>query len=240
MTDNTQETRMDRIERYLEEFTQGMLKLEASQLKTDAQIQGLKESQLKTDAQILELKESQLKTDAQQNRTDAQILGLKEYHKQTEELLRETIKDFRATQKALGDLGLVQGEVAEDLFYRNVKGLFSPLDLRFERIRRNVKVKGRGEYDIVADDKGRVLVIEVKNKLDRRMVDEFMQKKLPRFKILLPEYQGRKMLAGIGALVVKDDVGRYAEKAGLFVLTQTSDGGAALWNRKEFIPKEFA
>jgi hypothetical protein len=46
--------------------------------------------------------------------------------------------------------------VAEELFYRNVKGLFSPLDLRFDRIRRNVKVKGsRGEYDIVADDKER-------------------------------------------------------------------------------------
>jgi hypothetical protein len=188
MTNNTQETRIDRIERYLEEFTKGMLELKESQLKTDAQqnrtdaqILELKESQLKTDAQILELKESQLKTDAQQNRTDAQqnrtdgqILGLKEYHEQTEELLRETIKDFRVTQKALGDLGLVQGEVAEDLFYRNVKGLFSPLDLQFERIRRNVKVKGRGEYDIVADDKGRVLVIEVKNKLDRRMVDEFI------------------------------------------------------------------
>jgi hypothetical protein len=82
-------------------------------------------------------------------------------------------------------------------------------------------------------------VIEVKNKLSRRLVDEFMQKKLPRFRTLLPEYRGSKILAGIGALVVKDDVGRYAEKAGLFVLTQTSDGGAALLNRKDFRPKEF-
>ena len=110
------ETRIDRIERYIEEFANGMLEL--------------KESQKQTDAQILELKESQKKTDAQQNRTDAQILGLKEYHRQTEELLQATIKEFRVTQKSLGDLGLVQGEVAEELFYRNVKGLFRPLDLR--------------------------------------------------------------------------------------------------------------
>ena len=81
------ETRIDRIERYIEEFAKGML----------------------------ELKESQMKTDAQQNRTDAQILELK---------------------KSLGDMGLVQGEVAEELFYRNVKSLFSPLDPRFARIRR--------------------------------------------------------------------------------------------------------
>ena len=40
-------------------------------------------------------------------------------------------------------------------------------------------------------------------------------------------------------LLVKHAVGRYAEKAGLFVLTQTDDGGAALLNRKGFKPREF-
>ena len=40
--------------------------------------------------------------------------------------------------------------------------------------------------------------------------------------------------------MVKDDVGKYAEKAGLFVLTQASNGGAALLNRKNFRPKEFS
>ena len=199
------ETRIDRIEKYIEEFAKGMM----------------------------ELKESQKKTDAQQNRTDAQL-------NRTDAQLKKTIKKLDDIGVNLGEMGLVQGEVAEELFYRNVEGLFRKMDMRFERIRRNVKVKGsRGEYDIVADDKGRVLVIEVKNKLSRRLVDEFMQKKLPRFRTLLPEYRDSKILAGIGALVVKDDVGRYAEKAGLFVLTQTSDGGATLLNRKDFRPKEF-
>lgn len=137
MTDSIQETRIDRIERYFQEFAEGMLELKEAQLRTDGQIQELKATQIKT---------------------DGQILGLKDSHSQLEKLLDKTIREFRVTQKSLGDLGLVQGEVAEDLFYRNVKGLFSPLDLRFERIRRNVKVKGLGEYDIVANDKGRVLV----------------------------------------------------------------------------------
>ena len=44
----------------------------------------------------------------------------------------------------------------------------------------------------------------------------------------------------MGALVVKDAVGRYAEKAGLYVLTQTSEGGAALVNRKNFPAKEYS
>jgi predicted Holliday junction resolvase-like endonuclease len=213
------ETRIDRIERYIEEFAKGMFELRESQKHTDIQIMELREAQKHTDVQIMELREAQKKTDEQ---------------------LKKTIKKLDDVGVNLGKLGIVQGEVAEELFYRNVKGLFDPLDWRFCRIRRNVKVKGYGEYDIVADEKGRVLVIEVKNKLDRRMVDEFMQKKLPRFKTLLPEYQDSRILAGIGALVVKDDVGRYAEKSGLFVLTQTSDGGVTLINRKDFRPKEFS
>ncbi|MGD9975780.1 MAG: hypothetical protein AB7S77_22205, partial [Desulfatirhabdiaceae bacterium] len=181
-----------------------------------------------------ELKEAQKKTDEQLNRTDEQL-------NRTDAQLRKTIEKLEKIGDNLGDLGIVQGEIAEELFYRNVKYLFKPLDLRFDRIRRNVKIKGaKGEYDIVADDTGLVLVIEVKNKLSKRLVDKFKDEKLPRFKTLLPEYRDSKVLAGIGALVVKDDVGRYAEKAGLFVLTQTSDGGAALLNRKGFRPKEFS
>ena len=83
------ETRIDRIEKYIEEFAKGMLEL--------------KESQKKTDAQIMELKEAQKKTDAQ---------------------LKKTIKKLDDIGVNLGKMGLVQGEVAEELFYRNVEGLF--------------------------------------------------------------------------------------------------------------------
>ena len=232
MKNTPNETRLDRIERNLELFFIGMQELKESQKKTDEQLN-------RTDAQLN-------RTDAQLNRTDAQLKQTDEQLKQTDAQLKQTDAQLQKTIKKLddigyqlGDMGLVQGEVAEELFYRNVTGLFLSMDMRFARIRRNVKVKGFGEYDIVADDEGRVLVIEVKNKLSKRLVDEFMQKKLPRFKTLFPEYRESKMLAGIGALVVKDDVGRYAEKAGLFVLTQSSDGGASLFNKKGFRPKEF-
>jgi len=178
----------------------------------------LKESQKKTDQQILELKESQKKTDAQLEKT---IIKLDEIGRQ------------------LGDLGIVQGEVAEDLFYRNVRHLFKSRDMDFHDVKRNLKKKGVGEYDIVAVDGDAVLVIEIKNKLQKRMIDVFINKRLPKFKEAFPEFRGRRLFGAIGALVVKDDVGRYAEKAGLYVLTQTSEGGAALANRKNFRAKEF-
>jgi len=56
---------------------------------------------------------------------------LKESQKKTDEQLNKTIKKLDDIGRQLGDLGLVQGEVAEDLFYRNVlwtpsQGQFSP------------------------------------------------------------------------------------------------------------------
>jgi hypothetical protein len=79
----------------------------------------------------------------------------------------------------------------------------------------------------------------IRNKLQKRMIDVFINKRLPKFKEAFPEFRGRRLFGAIGALVVKDDVGRYAEKAGLYVLTQTSEGGAALANSKNFKAKEF-
>lgn len=167
-------------------------------------------------------------------------LELKESQKRTDRQLSKTIKKLDDIGSQLGDLGIVQGEVAEHLFYRNVRYLFKERDITFADVKRNLKKKGVGEYDIVAVNGDSVLVIEVKNKLQKRMIDSFIDKKLPKFKKAFPQYRAYKLLGGIGALVVKDDVGRYAEKAGLFVLTQTSEGGAVLANRKNFRAKEFS
>ena len=205
-TKQTQETRIDRIEKGLESLLRGTQELKQSQKKTDAQLQ---------------------KTDAQLQKTDEQ--------------LEKTIKKLDEIGRQLGDLGLIQGEVAEDLFYRNVRYLFKKeRDMILGEVKRNLKKKGSGVYDIVAVNGDAVVVIEVKNKLQKRMVDRFTEKKLPKFKEIFPGYRGRRLFGGMGALVVKEDVSRYAEKAGLYVLTQTSEGGAALINRKNFRAKEFS
>ncbi|MEA3385288.1 MAG: hypothetical protein U9Q89_02380 [Thermodesulfobacteriota bacterium] len=218
------ESRLDRIEKGLELLLQGTSELKESQERYN---QERRESQDRIDKEILELKESQRKTDEQQRKTDEQ--------------LKKTIKKLDEIGRQLGDLGLVQGEVAEDLFYRNVRYLFKEdRDMIFGDVKRNLKKKGIGEYDIVAVNGNSVLVIEIKNKLQKRMVDRFINKGLPKFKEAFPQYRDRRLLGGIGALVVKDDVGRYAEKAGLYVLTQTSEGGVAIANKKKFRAKEFS
>jgi vacuolar-type H+-ATPase subunit I/STV1 len=213
------ESRLDRIEKGIEKLFDG--------------IAALRESQAKTDEQLSRTNEQLSRTDEQLSRTDEQL-------SRTDEQLSKTIKKLDDIGRQLGDLGLVQGEVAEDLFFRNLRYIFKEKrDIIFADVKRNLKKRGSGEYDIVAVNGDAVLVIEVKNKLQKRMVDTFVDKKLPKFKEIFPEYRDRRLFGGVGALVVKDDVGRYAEKAGLYVLTQTSEGGAALVNRKNFRAKEF-
>jgi len=214
------ESRLDRIEKGIEKLFEGIAALQESQTKTDEQLS---------------------RTDEQLSRTDEQLSRTDEQLSKTDEQLSKTIKKLDDIGRQLGDLGLVQGEVAEDLFFRNVRYLFKEeRDLIFSDVKRNLKKRGSGEYDIVAVNGDAVVVIEVKNKLQKRMVDTFVDKKLPKFKEIFPEYRDRRLFGGMGALVVKDDVGRYAEKAGLYVLTQTSEGGAGLINRKNFRAKEFS
>ena len=225
MTKPKEENRLDRLDRLAEETFARFDQLGKYQAETSKQIRDLREYQAETSEQIRKLREAQDRTDEQLNRTDEQ--------------LNKTIRKLDRIGVLLGDLGLVQGEVAEDLFYRNLKGVFRKAKLELRKVKRNLKRKGEGEYDLVAVDGGRVLVVEVKNKLEKRMVDKFLEEKLPRFKELFPEYERYQVIGGMGALVVKDDVGRYAEKSGLYVLTQTDEGGAALLNREGFQPRTF-
>ncbi|CAN2043335.1 conserved hypothetical protein [Candidatus Magnetomoraceae bacterium gMMP-1] len=269
-----QENRLDRIEKNLESFMQGIAQLRESQMqtdeqqrktdeqqrktdeqqrktdekqknidkriekllksqeKTDEQFLKLRESQMQTDEQILKLRESQMQTDQQQKKTDKLIEKLRESQMQTD-------RQIKRTNKQLGDMGLIHGEVAEDLFYRNVKFLFRDRDLNFDSVKRNLKKKGFAEYDIVAMGKDTVLVVEVKNKLSTRMIDRFVKKSLPKFKEIFPKYKKLKLLGGMGGLIVKDEVWRYAEDLGLFVLTQSSDGGATIANKQNFRGKVF-
>jgi len=209
--ENQNISRLDRIEANLEKLIQAIGELQNTQSKTDEQISELRNSQKQTDEQL----------------------------KKTDVRLNKTIKKLDEIGKQLGDLGLVQGEVAEDLFYRNVKYIFKKKGINFNTVKRNLKRKGFSEFDIVASNGDEVLVIEVKNKLSARMVDTFINKKLALFRKAFPEYRGYKIAGGIGALVVKDEVGRYAEDSGLYVLTQNSEGGAVLFNKQGFKPKVF-
>ena len=111
------ETRLDRIEKGIEKLFEGIGALTESQKNYSEE---RREAQKKIDSEILELKESQKNYSEErresQKKIDEQILELKESQMKTDEQLSKTIKKLDDIGRQLGDLGLVQGEVAEDLF----------------------------------------------------------------------------------------------------------------------------
>jgi len=211
--------RLDRIEKNMEELFRGIRELREFQKETSQQIRELREFQMQTEKEIRELRESQ---------------------KETENFLKEVMRGIRELRIQLGDIGLVQGEIGEELFYRNLKSMFKKRGMVFNSVRRNLrKSRDDREYDIVATNGTQVLVVEVKNKLRRRHIDQFLEERLPEFKEKFPQYKDKELLGAVGGLVVKDDVARYAERKGLFVLTQTDEGGATILNKERFKPKVF-
>lgn len=179
---------------------------------------------------ITRLEKSQAKTDAQLAKTDAQ--------------LAKTIKKLDDIGVLFGELGLVQGEIAEEAIYRAIPTELEKRGKKFDTIRRNVKIvrnkKIFAEYDVIVVNGTEVLPIEVKNKLTQKHIDKFLSEQLPKFKDALPEYKTYNVLGGIGGLVVKDEVEKYAEKKGLFVFVQSKDGNMQILNNENFQPKVFA
>jgi len=224
-------------EREIRELREGIAELretqKESQIQSEKEMRELRESQKQTEKEIRELRESQKETDRMIRENQKEIDKLREFQ-------RETTVQIRALRVQLGDIGLVQGEIGEELFYRNLKSMFKKRGIEFNSVRRNLrKRRDDREYDIVATNGTQVLVVEVKNKLRRRHIDLFLEERLPEFKEKFPQYKDKELLGAVGALVVKDDVARYAEKKGLFVLTQTDDGGATILNKERFKPKVF-
>ena len=125
-------------------------------------------------------------------------------------------------------MGYVQGEIAEDLFYRNLPGLLEGYGINEDGVYCNAYRRGIRQYDLVAVNSSAVFVFEVKNKLRLDDINRFHDVQLPDFKKTFPEYEHHKVYGGIGALVVRDDLQRRAEKLGLFVLTQAENEGAHL------------
>jgi len=227
-----QTSRMDRVEQNIERLTQSISELRESQKETDKKFR-------ETDNKFIKSLKKSDRIDRQIDRNEKRIDKLLLASEKADRRVDKIARKLDAVGKQLGDMGIVQGEIGEDLFYRNVKYLFQKRGIEFEIITRNLLKKGMAEYDIVAERAGEVLVIEVKNKLTRRMINQFIEKKLPRFKTLFPEYKTYRVSGGVGSLVVKDDNSAYAEKKGLYVLTQRGDGGAMLVNRENFKPKVF-
>lgn len=179
----------------------------------------------KTDRQIKE-------TDQQIKETDQQIKETGEQMKETDRKIKETGEQMKVTDRKIDKLAKLYGgvsenncDVAEEFFRKGLESRNSLFGITYEEVGRLEKRKKnlQGEYDIVLYNGDEIVVIEVKYKLHPDDVADFVNRKLPRFKILFPEYKDKKIIGAVAGMSVPSSSYELALKHGFLVLTQSGE-----------------
>ncbi len=172
-------------------------------------------------------------TDRRMNETDRRM-------KETDRQMKETDRKIDRLAKFYGGVSENSRDVAEEFFRIGLESRNELYGISYDQIGRLQKKtkKLQGEFDIVLYNGELVIVIEVKYKLHPNDVQDFLDRKLPAFKPLFPEYDDKKIIGAVAGMSVPQDSCEKAEKNGLLVLTQSGDN-IAVMNTVNFSPKMY-
>ena len=169
-------------------------------------------------------------------KTEAVIASLAEEHKKTEAAQQKTETSIRELNKNLGGIGITLGGMTEDLFRRNVAGILEQRGIRLDSLEHNLKMPD-AEFDLVGFNGSQVILIEVKSRLQEKDIDALIFKQIPTFRRYFNDYKDHKLMGGLASLAIDEKLEKQVEKAGLFLFTQTKEGGASIANGPGFHPK---
>jgi len=173
---------------------------------------------IKTDKELNKLKEAQLKTDEQLKKTDEELNRLREAQLKTDEQLRKLAEQ-------IGGIGNNQGAVAEEYFYNSLKERMKLLNIKFDDIGLNWKKSKNGiedEFDIILVNSKYIAIIEVKYKAHKNDVEK-LDKKIENFRRLFPEYSHLKLYAGVASFHIYEEAKELAKQKGYFVLQRNGN-----------------
>jgi len=170
---------------------------------------------------LKELRESQNRTARIVEETSLQM-------KENDERLTEKIN--KVTEQ-IGGISNSNGDFAEEFFYNSLKETMTFGGIHFDCIsdkfaRRKImpdKTAKEAQFDIVLHNGNSIAVIEAKYKANLKDVKELVEKKVPNFRLLYPEYAKYKLYLGIGSLVLRDRIIQEAEKLGIGLMCQRGD-----------------
>ncbi|CAN2045550.1 DUF3782 domain-containing protein [Candidatus Magnetomoraceae bacterium gMMP-1] len=215
--------------------------LAVSQKETDRQLKETDRQLKETDRQLKETDKQWKETDRMLTKSFQELslsqkeltlsqkelsLSQKETDKQLKESDRVLTKKFEKVSEIVGNIGNNNGDVAEDFFFNGLSENPELGELKFDVIDRNVTRRTKrleGEFDIVLTNSHTLVIIEVKYKLHPNDVDNVLNKKLPNFKKLFPQYKDFKMYGAVAAFSIPNESKHKAKEYGFFILTQSGN-----------------
>ena len=168
----------------------------------------------------------------------------REWHENFEREKKESRQKFeelrlyiQGVSSELRGLGLTQGDIAEEIFYRSLSRHKQLGEIHFDDIRRRVRdSRISPEFDILLINSVSVGLIEIKANLKTQLknlripkkdkgleLKYLIDKKVNQFRESSPEYEGYKLYVGFGSLVTDDEIIAQARENGIFLLTADGD-----------------
>lgn len=193
---------------------------------------------------LAELAEAQKETERRSQETERRFQETERRFQETERRFQETDRLLKRQNQQLneqiGKLGNRLGEFVEWQVRPAVVRLFQDRGIDVHEFHDGVSVQRGGdgiEIDLLVVNTTDAVLVEVKSKLSQADVDEHLER-LGKFKQLMPRYADVRAMGAVAAMVVPNDVARYAYRQGLYVLAQSGDGVVIL-NDDKFQPQRW-
>ena len=98
---------------------------------------------------------------------------------------------MRELRKELSGVGRTQGEIAEDLFRRNLMRALAYRGILLDRLEHNWRLP-ETEFDLIGINGEQIVLVEVKSRLNSRDIERLIDKQIPIFRKRFDEFRGHK------------------------------------------------
>ena len=191
-------------------------------------------------AALMEMKESQMETkkrlDESQQRIEKNLDETKKRLDESQQRIEKNLADFKKnTEKTindlssnLGGLGNSLGRLTEALLTAELWEKFSDLGIPVTRQSNRMKFRdGKRvltEVDLLIENGEYMILVEVKTDMTIRQVDNHIKRIGIVRRYLDDHNDSRKIMGAVaGGAAVADDVMKYAQQEGLYVVVQSGD-----------------
>jgi len=162
-----------------------------------------------------------------------------ETDRQMKERAVETDRLIKTMTKSIGELGNRLGGFVEEMVKPGLVRVFQAQGLKVHRTMQNLTCRDDdgqflAQVDLLVVDSDTAIAVECKSHLSIDDVNDHLDR-MAMFKTCWPEYAAYKLLGGVAAMVLPEDVGRYAYRKGLFVLAQSGEA-VEIRNDAQFQP----
>lgn len=165
------------------------------------------------------------------------IAELREQSKETDRRIDQRLKQL---ERQLGQLGNRLGMFVQDMVMPAVVRLFQQQGIPVHRVYPNAVARDDSgqavmEIDLLVINGERAIAVECKSRLSSDDVDVHIER-LQRFRACFTEHADKVLHGAVAAMSAPDEVVRYAERQGLYVLVQADDD-VVVRNQPGFEPK---